>query len=475
MPCVARVLPLVIVLFAALARAADEAPATQPSAKDGPARSLAFFQRITVQDYDRVGRRDPKWDKPARVILHAASRIWAWEFSPDGDEYDVIRANFEGALNAGCDDPLVLYGIARRHEFFGRTFDDTLALHVRAAAAMGESQYHPLLKCTALLRGASYKARSKQDPQGSRAQATGMLDAALAQLPAILADPDVSRLALWELFDVVGEASKVVTGDRETYAARAFGVLDRTSKDRSMVLAVMADFHTSHAWDGRGLGFADRVTPDESKLMEERLAVAQVAAEEAWRLDNANSFAARAMMKIELGQGEGTPRMETWFRRAMAADPDCYDACARKLHYLEPKWYGSAEEMAAFGRECLATKRFDAGLPLILIEAHLKAARYTKDDYLREPQHDYFKDPRVWDDVKAVYEPYLKRYPDSLYHRTRYMQLAAWAGQWATARSQVDAMGKRFSYTLLRTREKYAALRDEIVAHSADATTRPVQ
>src|SRR4051794_4173422 len=85
--------PAVTVVPALLIVAAVTAlgPAAPQAADDGPAvpqnreaqerrrhEALAWRRRMTVEVYDRVGKKDPKWDAAARQALEA----WALAQSP---------------------------------------------------------------------------------------------------------------------------------------------------------------------------------------------------------------------------------------------------------------------------------------------------------------------------------------------------------------------------------------------------------
>jgi hypothetical protein len=72
------------------------------------------------------------------------------------------------------------------------------------------------------------------------------------------------------------------------------------------------------------------------------------------------------MITVELGQGRGRPRMEQWFQRAMSLSPNYYEACYAKLHYLQPKWFGSNEDMLEFAGECVNSSKWGGHVPLIL-------------------------------------------------------------------------------------------------------------
>ena len=176
------------------------------------------------------------------------------------------------------------------------------------------------------------------------------------------------------------------------------------------------------------------------------------------------------MLSVELGQGKGRTHLEEWFRRAMKADPGNYSACSSKLYYLEPKWYGSEEEMLAFGGECLATENWNARLPFVLINAQfagpLPADQEGKIDlksgkYSEQSKVEYYQRPGVWEDVKAVYEPYLKQFPKAVNDRSMFAKLACWCGRWDEARRQFLILGEKPSLTAFGGREEYDRLREE--------------
>ena len=126
-----------------------------------------------------------------------------------------------------------------------------------------------------------------------------------------------------------------------------------------------------------------------------------------------------------------------WFRRAMETDPNNYDACYRKLSYLEPKWHGSTEAMLEFGRECLASEKWGGRVPLILVDAHDALARYAE----KANRAAYWKQPGVWPDLKASFEKFFKLYPKAVSWRHNYARCAYWCEQWEDLNEQLKLMG----------------------------------
>jgi len=167
-------------------------------------------------------------------------------------------------------------------------------------------------------------------------------------------------------------------------------VIFKNWPSESSVYLLKGTFCTDYAWQGRGGAFADKVTDQGWGLFEERLAEAEKALAKAWELNPRDARTARAMITVELGQGKGRDRMEMWFKRATDLNPNYYDAFHAKLYYLEPKWFGSPEDMLAFGRECVASKKWGGRVPLILRDAHEVLAKLEKKDQ----RADYWKRPQ---------------------------------------------------------------------------------
>ena len=154
-------------------------------------------------------------------------------------------------------------------------------------------------------------------------------------------------------------------------------------------------------------GFAPSVSDQNWKLFAERLGLAGQALEQAWNLDPHNPEIANAMLRVELGQGQGRERLETWFTRALALDTNDYAACSTKLIYLQPKWFGSAEDLLAFGRQCARSTEWGGRIPLILVDSHEALANTMQRD--ERPQ--YWKNPAVWPDLKSAYEKFFSLTP----------------------------------------------------------------
>jgi hypothetical protein len=132
------------------------------------------------------------------------------------------------------------------------------------------------------------------------------------------------------------------------------------------------------------------------------------------------------MMRVEVGQGHGLARLETWFQRGMSLDPGNHELCAEKMWYLRPRWYGSVKEMIEFGWQCTTNSHWKGSVRLMLADAHNDVASEIQDNAQRAA---YWKQPEVWKDIHFAFEQFFKLYPEAVGYRHNYARYAAWCGQ----------------------------------------------
>ena len=167
------------------------------------------------------------------------------------------------------------------------------------------------------------------------------------------------------------------------------------------------------------------------------------------------------MINLELGQGEGRDRMELWFQRAMELDTNNYSACWQKAYYLEPKWYGSPEDLLKFGRECVASSKWGGRVPLVLVDAHTRLVRYVPDG----KQKEYWKRPEVWKDLKAGFDKYFQLCPDANGTRQRCALYAYRCEQWEELNKQLSLL-KSVDYDYFGGKEKFEEMKRLAKDHS---------
>ncbi len=180
------------------------------------------------------------------------------------------------------------------------------------------------------------------------------------------------------------------------------------------------------------------------------LARAATALERAWELGPTNLDIPTQMMAVAISDSRYTAQHELWFRRAMALDPNGYDACGRKLQFLQPKWHGSADQLLAFGRECLASTHWGGRVPLVLVDAHNLVAGPANP---RQP-YAYWRKPGVWEEIEASFEKFFRLNPTQTGWYHNYALHAYRCGQYARFAELLPKLGP-INYEYFGGQEKF--------------------
>src|SRR5437867_6759549 len=96
--------------------------------------------RSALEAYDQVGKKDPKWDALAREAIALMTKPPA--LRPKGETDQTVVDAFKKAIDAGCDDPFILY-LSARAEIVLPNIDRPAVLrrHRHALFALAESNY----------------------------------------------------------------------------------------------------------------------------------------------------------------------------------------------------------------------------------------------------------------------------------------------------------------------------------------------
>jgi tetratricopeptide (TPR) repeat protein len=390
-----------------------------------------------TNSYDASGHKNPKWDKDARDAMIQFARTK----TASDDELEVLL-DLTGdaavsAVSAGCDDPMVRYLYVRyASENKTRPLTERQEQYRSAARNLEYSIYPPIRKFYANVDAAEILWQRRDtnlwpEVRDFRSKAVANLNQAFQDqtLPESEAYPAADAL-----FQMLSRNTRELTNAYNSVITTLSG---NGSKSAAVQL-VKADFYLMYAWRARGNGNADQVTKEGWRLFRERLAEAEKALNKAWSANPDDAQIPTLMISIVLGQQKERPEMEKWFQRAMKLNPDNYQACRSKLHYLLPEWYGSRDDMLAFGRECVTSTNWGGHVPLILVDAHSELARTLN----MNERKAYWGQPDVWPDIKAGYEKLSQTDPDTTRFRYPYAAYAFRCGQWLDFDEQIKIIRK---------------------------------
>ncbi len=471
---------LVAALFAIpVARLTAAAPAIpQDPEKQERLRRERWEQdtRTLGEAYSMVGKKNPRWNEHASLALGIAAHYFNDPLSQDRNLPEIYSAA-KKAIDAGCDDPLILYLFARAS--FPPNYTDKAEQDRRyttAALALQKSAYAPFRRIVALYKAA--QARESLDRKSDKVQdeAQALYTAALKLLATSAAEdepgPHLDR-DLFETANIVLHAYKRRSGDLIASFERVDAELAKAAELRTVRLKLTGRVFIDYAWEARGIGTADTVTERGWKLYRERIGVARKALTEAWTINPNDGKTAALMITVSAALQLGRAEMEKWFERAMKADGNNLEACRIMRNFIEPKWFGTAEEMLAFGRACRDTKNWRAGITLLLADAHCHASHYLPS---ATEKANYMKSKEVIQDIWAVYTEYLQYRPNDNSVRSRFAAFCYLCSCYKEAHEQFQIVGDNlawdheFSETWMKdTRARTAAYIKETQANAGNS------
>lgn len=181
----------------------------------------------------------------------------------------------------------------------------------------------------------------------------------------------------------------------------------------------------------------------------------------AYRENPSDPIAPSALIDVATGLGLDYAEMEKQFQRAVKADPSEFSPYFAKLTYLMPKWYGSEEQMFAFARETVNNAPADSLAPLVLAKAYWEMRDRSED------KGAYFRQPRVWAEVKSVYGLLCKRFPESSERHNWFALTACLAGDYETAGEQLAIIGNNWLPPVWGSHEYFIKVKREVLRKTA--------
>jgi len=210
----------------------------------------------------------------------------------------------------------------------------------------------------------------------------------------------------------------------------------------------LAQAYRRYAWKARGGGWATTVTPERYRLMQQRLAVAWRALNEAKRLPQ--KCPAWYGAALSLGLGTEMPRKDydNLFAEAVTnvADYDAiYDYTA---YYLLPRWYGRPGEWESFARTMM--QRNDIPDPKEIfakIVLYLNSMVFFDSEFSSSHQSSAL--------LKESFLALQKHYPHSLEINSVFCLASVKMYDYRQIREQLKLIGGRFDPSCWQSPEKF--------------------
>ncbi|MBI5206787.1 MAG: tetratricopeptide repeat protein [Candidatus Firestonebacteria bacterium] len=205
-------------------------------------------------------------------------------------------------------------------------------------------------------------------------------------------------------------------------------------------------FYVNYAWETRGDQAGNNINAKDWDLNCERLKLAKSDLEKAYDLNPNDPHASGELILVARDLNLKLEDMEKYFQNAIKSDPFNIHAHEKKLSYISPKWRGkSYKQLFEF---VLETNKKIPGenilsLKLLILAQNqmLDLAAIDKTIY----DNTYLQQSEIWDELKKIYEKWIKTYPKNMNIYLHYMNLATLSHKYNIALKQFEIVKNNFN------------------------------
>jgi hypothetical protein len=438
-------------------------------APDAGARAVAEarkntegFKRMTIEAYDQVGKKNPKWDDAARAALLAAAMAWGADPDCNFGEHDTMLEQSKKALDAGCDDPLVRFIYSNSVDSYltprGDTWKPTC---FKDGAAMAASNYPAFIKFQSIMWGASFESwRGRNKTEAEKAPIRAALDSAVLCLKQVAVDRAVSNAFLRpEVLEVL-QCYLALDGEAEEAFDHVQAELDAGDIDPITMKWIAARFRSDAITAVTPTGNGQQIDAEQRSKLMVTVREFETKAEALWKEDPTDPYASQMMMYLNQYTRHDRAWLGFWMHQAILADPGNEKVAIQGLNALQ--WAGAtSQELSQYAEQCAAVPDYRSQIPFVQVEYLVRAARAGKKPD-EKPDGTIIGRDDIWPKIAGVYEGYLAQFPLDSNRRSEYASLACLAGRWPIAAEQFKVLGDRVKPKAFYTQERLDACRAKI-------------
>lgn len=377
------------------------------TSKDFEAMDVAFMKRVVLQAYQKKAGKDPKWADAGLEFLQLRTDT----FYGDIQETQKKLADLgKAAFDAGCDDPMVLYWYADILRQM-RNLSEARACTERALKGFQSGQY----SIDFVARSARRLLRNfGNDPQETRRLTKLMTDSVVQTICLGPYNKNEQRLLFLHFNDPLD------TQDLVLPQAIFDAVKDSETASPWTINLLGGHLHLRKAWEARGGGYANTVTPQGWQGFEQNLAKARQHLQKAWGLDEKSPEPASEMIEVEMCSGS-LRDMQLWFDRAVSAQFDYLPAYSQLRWGMRPRWHGTHQIMIDWARNRVKTGRFDTAVPFELYWVAVNIVDDLEGDWKKA-----LSMPGLYDQLQQMFDGYTAADPDQAAWVRTHKAVLAW-------------------------------------------------
>jgi hypothetical protein len=264
--------------------------------------------------------------------------------------------------------------------------------------------------------------------------------------------------ALWSFYNGVETVAKHAPDPQWMALLALLNDWIKAAPDSITPRVALAETLVAYAWRARGTGWANTVTEEGGRLMEQRLGAAHKILNEARNLHERCPRWWTVAQRVALGEGWDAHTYNTVCDEGLALYPENQSIYFNKAYELQPRWYGKPGEWEQFAAASAEKVGGDEGDMLYArIIWHLNEMNIF---------HNIFPESGIkWDRVKRSFEVLHKTYPDSLQVISEFVSLACNAGDWKKARELFTVIGGRVDTVIFPRKETFLRYRNDAYTH----------
>lgn len=256
----------------------------------------------------------------------------------------------------------------------------------------------------------------------------------------------------WKLTFIYSNLGNVARRGDEVEWKKKINLVDewiqKTPSQPAAYLA-KAEILISYAWDARGGGWANSVTPEQWRIFHKRISEARKILEDSYEITKGNPYWFLEMEVIAKAQSWAEEEFDALYQAAVTAVPTYYFIHFRAADYYQPRWNGSKEKLRAFVDNAVSKSKSSEGMTLYarIYWSQLWALQNkTFDDGYGE-----------WDNMRQGFEDIMQQYPRSSWNLNAFAYYACMAKDWETFRRLSSQIGDQPHLSIWEKTSKFSS------------------
>lgn len=215
--------------------------------------------------------------------------------------------------------------------------------------------------------------------------------------------------------------------------------------DSPVPLTLLGAWHIGRAWDSRGGGWGEEVTPEGRAGFEKELERAEGVLLRATKLSTRDAELYAQLITVGMGKSYPTRKVREMFEEGFDIDPGYLPLYSRFMTYLLPRWHGGPGELEAFAAEMADRIGGDRGAAMYARIAYMTRAYVGAEEL--HGDHEF-----EWARVSRGYAALHRLHPECPKFYAQEVEMAHAIGDQKTVSRAATALGPMWTHYYLRDR-----------------------